>query len=56
MGYKYLDRWDIKLMEDNMSDLEDLLPVIDDLIGVAVDNTSNANTRSVELMDREYNI
>ena len=34
MGYKYLDRYDIKLIEDNMHDLEDLLPVIDNLIGV----------------------
>lgn len=37
MGYNYLDRYDIKLIEDNMTCLEDLLPVIDNLIGVAID-------------------
>lgn len=39
MGYNYLDRYDIKLIEDNMTCLEDLLSVIDDLIGVAVNDT-----------------
>lgn len=38
MRYEYLDIYDIKLIEDNMSDLEDLLPVIDNLIGVESDN------------------
>lgn len=36
--YDYLDSWDIKLIEDNMTELNDLLLVIDDLIGVASDN------------------
>lgn len=38
MNYNYLDEWDIKLIEENINDLEDLLLLIDDLIGVASDN------------------
>lgn len=38
MEYNYLDNWDIKLIKENITDLEDLLLVIDDLIGVASDN------------------
>lgn len=38
MRYNYLDEWDIQLIKDNTNDLEDLLLVIDDLIGVASDN------------------
>lgn len=38
MRYNHLDNWDIKLIKENMTDLEDLLLVIDDLIGVASDN------------------
>lgn len=38
MIYNYLDDWDIKLIKEHMTDLEDLLLVIDDLIGVASDN------------------
>lgn len=38
MRYNYLDNWDIKLIKENMIDLEDLLSVIDNLIGVASDN------------------
>ena len=38
MRYNYLDEWDIKLIKDNINDLEDLLLVIDNLIGVASDN------------------
>lgn len=37
MIYNYLDVWDIKLIKENMTDLEDLLSVIDDLLGVASD-------------------
>lgn len=38
MEYDYLDDYDIKLIKENMNDLNDLLAVIDDLIGVASDN------------------
>lgn len=38
MIYNYLDNWEIQLIKENMTDLEDLLLVIDDLIGVASDN------------------
>ena len=38
MLYNYLDNYDIKLIKENMNDLDDLLLVIDDLIGVASDN------------------
>ena len=38
MRYNYLDEWDIKLIKDNMNDLDGLLLVIDDLIGVASDS------------------
>lgn len=38
MGNNYLDRYDIRLIRDNMDDLEDLCNVIDNLIGVAVDD------------------
>ena len=41
VGYKHLDRYDIKLIKDNMYNLEDLLPVIDYLIGVAIDDAFN---------------
>lgn len=41
MTYNYLNNWDIKLIKENMTDLEDLLLVIDDLIGVASDNAYN---------------
>ena len=62
MGYNHLDRYDIKLIEDNMSCLEDLLPVIDNLIGVELDNAfelgqqEGHNEGYDPLMDREYNI
>lgn len=38
MQYDHLDEWDIKIIKENMNDLEDLLLVIDDLIGVASDS------------------
>ena len=38
MRYEHLDNYDIKLIKENMNDLEDLLLVIDDLLGVASDN------------------
>lgn len=32
MAYVKLDNWDIKRIEDNMSDIQSLLLVVDDLI------------------------